>query len=267
MVKSAFNPDAGPSGKPLGDRYDLVLSFDYENLNTEIESTARALKERLEQVGLGANHGKTLHIVAHSMGGLVSRWFIEHLEGNKVVQHLVMLGTPNGGSPWSSVEDWVVAAIGVGMNGLATIAWPVKTLTNLMARFEKAVGASLAQMDKDSRFLHNLAASPDPGVRYSIIAGNTSLIEAALQAQNTEGDRDGASRISLLFEKLNLQTMIHATVSHTLFSTPNDIAASVTSITGVPDFGKLDPPRVVTCDHMTYFSTEAGLQALYDSLA
>ena len=34
------------------DRYDLVLTFDYENLQDPIAETARALKARLEAAGL-----------------------------------------------------------------------------------------------------------------------------------------------------------------------------------------------------------------------
>src|SRR5690606_24780856 len=55
-------PVAPPS---LADRYDLILTFDYESINTTIEQTARDLKQRLAGVGLGPDHGKTLHIVAH----------------------------------------------------------------------------------------------------------------------------------------------------------------------------------------------------------
>ena len=90
-------------GHTLEDEYDLILTFDYENLNTPIEETAQALKDRLVAAGLGPDHGKTFHIVAHSMGGLVSRWFIEKLEGNQVVNHLYQLGTPNQGSPYGSL--------------------------------------------------------------------------------------------------------------------------------------------------------------------
>ncbi|NOR20577.1 MAG: caspase, partial [Xanthomonadales bacterium] len=263
MVKSAFDTDSALSSSPVGSRYDLVLTFDYENLNTTIQDNALSLKSRLEQVGLGADHDKTLTIVAHSMGGLVSRWFIERLEGNKVVEHLVMLGTPNGGSPWSAAEDWLVAAIGVGMNGLSSIIWPAEILGSLMAKFEESVGTSLAQMNKDSDFLKDLASSPDPGVRYSIIAGNTSLLAAALLAK----DGSGSSRIKQLFEKLNLQNVLHATASLAFFGSPNDIAADVESIYGVPGFENLDPVRVVACDHMSYFTTIVGLEALHDSLS
>jgi hypothetical protein len=263
MAKSAFHPGAGRSLEPSAKDYDLVLTFDYENLNTEIEANARLLQERLEQAGLGPDHGKTLHMVAHSMGGLVSRWFIEHLDGHRSVQRLVMLGTPNGGSPWPSVEDWAMATIGIGLNKLGSLFWPAGVLGNLMAKFEEAAGTSLSQMEPGSPLLENLAASPDPGIPYHIVAGNTSLPPDALEPQGPENQ----SRLRRLFEKLNLQRVIHATASLAFFSEPNDIAASVGSIGAVPEtFGKAGPLREVACDHMSYFSTEEGLSALKDAL-
>ena len=60
--------------------------------------------ETEERLRIEAGHGKTIHIVAHSMGGLVSRYFIENLGGHEIVQHLIMLGTPNSGSPWPEVQ-------------------------------------------------------------------------------------------------------------------------------------------------------------------
>src|SRR5262249_54405765 len=90
----------------IADRYDLVLTFDYENLNDPIQDTARALKERLEHAGIVPGTGKRLDVVAHSMGGLVARWFIEREGGDRVVRRLVMLGTPNGGSPWPGMVGW-----------------------------------------------------------------------------------------------------------------------------------------------------------------
>ena len=69
MARSVQRAKSPEGGATLKSRYDLVLTFDYENLNTPIEDIARSLKQRLEAVGLGAGHGKTLHIAAHSMGG------------------------------------------------------------------------------------------------------------------------------------------------------------------------------------------------------
>ena len=81
--------------EPVGDRYQLLLAFDYENINTPIDETARDLKGRLAAVGLGERHGKALDVVAHSMGGLVARWMIEREDGDTIVSRLVTLGTPN----------------------------------------------------------------------------------------------------------------------------------------------------------------------------
>jgi pimeloyl-ACP methyl ester carboxylesterase len=271
MATGALVPSPHRPVGPPGTDYDLVLTFDYENLNTEIQDNAQALKERLEAIGLGPDHGKTLHIVAHSMGGLVSRWFIEHLGGHRVVQTLVMLGTPNEGSPWPTVEgspwptveDWATAAIGIGLNKLGGLFWPAATLGSLMAKFEEAAGASLEQMTPGSRLLEDLAASPDPGVRYCIVAGNTSLPQETLEPQGPKGE----SRLLRLFEKLNLQRVIHATASLAFFTRPNDMAASVSSITGIPTtFQNVETHREVACDHLTYFSTDEGLSALNDAL-
>ncbi|MBV9786917.1 MAG: caspase family protein, partial [Chloroflexi bacterium] len=49
-----------PPPPALLSRYDLILTFDYENINTTIEETARSLKQRLKAIGLGPDHGKTL---------------------------------------------------------------------------------------------------------------------------------------------------------------------------------------------------------------
>jgi hypothetical protein len=47
-------------------------------------------------------------VVAHSMGGLISRFYIHHFmkmtpDGKPTITHLAMLGTPNQGSPWADI--------------------------------------------------------------------------------------------------------------------------------------------------------------------
>lgn len=231
----------------ISDLYDLVLCFDYENINTSIEENARLLKKRLEAIGLGANHGKVLHVVAHSMGGLVSRWFIEREGGNQFVSHLIMLGTPNAGSPWPTVEAWATAALGIGLNSLSTVAWPVKILGSLVAAIE-IIDTTLDQMQPESAFLKSLAASPDPMIPYTILAGNTSIIPAVMEAD----------RLQRLMKKL-----LNWTIALPFFGQPNDIAVTVRSIKSV-DEGR-SPKSIVQevgCDHLVYFSHEEGLKAL-----
>jgi len=259
LVSSIHQPTIGVDGqkRSISQFYDLVLTFDYENINTSIEENARNLKKRLAALGLGANHGKVLHIVAHSMGGLVSRWFIEREGGNQVVQHLIMLGTPNGGSPWPTVQDWATLALGIGLNSLSTVAWPVKVLGSLISAIE-AVDVTLDQMKPNSDFLKTLAQSDDPGIPYSIIAGNTSIIPAAVQQQGEK---------SSLLERL-MQNLFGKVVALPFFGQPNDIAVTVQSIRNVTD-GRSLPPEIqeVACDHLTYFNHPEGLKALIAAFA
>lgn len=249
---------ADPPLASLAGRYDVVLSFDYENLHTTIEDNARALKARLAEAGLGPGHGKTFHIAAHSMGGLVSRWFIERERGQQIVQHLAMLGTPNAGSPWSAIEDWLLLALGIGLNGLSTVSWPTAVLGVLVKGLE-TIDVSLDQMNPASPFMSNLAASPDPGVRYTIIAGNTSLLSLPAAEQG---------RWQRLLARLSPQRALHGTTALAFFNAPNDMAVGVESITSVPATRTPAPAiREIACDHISYFSTAAGLRALADALA
>lgn len=245
--------------RPLGELYDLVLAFDYENLHTTIEENARSLKQRLEAVGLGANHGKELHIVAHSMGGLVSRWFVEQEGGNRVVQRLIMLGTPNSGSPWPAVQDMAFALLGWGLNQIPDMAWPAKVVADLAAKsltFVDANAKALNQMQPDSEFFKAISNTPDPQVDYTIIAGDRS-IPAARQQQSRR-----------LMAKL-LTPAINKVVDDWVFGgEANDIAVSLNSIRSVSSNRSPQPKSLsnVACDHLTYFTTEAGLKALADAL-
>ena len=174
MVRSSrVSGDAAP----IGERYDVVLTFDYENLDTPIEENAASLRTMLREVGLSSGHGKRLDIVAHSMGGLVSRHLIE-LDGGVDVHRLITLGTPNGGSPWPSVQGWATAAVALVANGFIPVAWPITALAALVGTVEK-VDTALDQMQAGSGLLRELAGAPDPGTTYDVIVGNRSLIESA----------------------------------------------------------------------------------------
>ncbi|MBD2212161.1 caspase family protein [Nostoc linckia FACHB-104] len=243
MLPSLRNAQITVNGQQqaLGDQYDLVLSFDYESLNTSIETHARSLKDKLAEVGLDGNHGKVLHIVAHSIGGLVARWFIEREGGNAIASHLIMLGTPNGGSPWPTVQAWGTAALALVLNSLTAVAWPVKVIGSLVAAIE-TIDTTLDQMQPGSELLKSLAASPDPGVPYTILAGNTSIIPKAVNL---------------------MQKLMSDAVALPFFGQDNDIFATVYSIKQIPE-GRSPQPQIyeVGCDHLVYFTNQEGLNAL-----
>ncbi len=160
MVPSVETAIATVDGidRPLKEIYDLVLTFDYESINTSISQTALKLKQKLRAVGLEPGHSKTLHIVAHDMGGLVSRWLIEQEEGNEIVQHLIMLGTPNAGSPWPKVQAGLTTAVTFALNGLSTVVLPLKLLGSALELIEK-IDVTLDEMEPNSELLQELATS------------------------------------------------------------------------------------------------------------
>ncbi|WP_071192219.1 caspase family protein [Trichormus sp. NMC-1] len=248
--------------KTLRDKYDLVLTCDYENLHTTIEENARLLRQRLEEIGLGANHGKQLHIVAHSMGGLVSRTFIEREGGNQIAQHLVMLGTPNAGSPWPSIQDWAFTALGIGLNQMSSLAWPTIVIAGLVS-FLEASDNALDQMNPQSSFIQSIATNPDPNVQYTIIAGDRSIRPEALE---TEPGKQ-SSQIQRLMQKL-FGSSVDRVVDMVFLKQPNDIAVTLESIKSVNANRTPEPIMLpdAACDHLTYFTSKPGLDALIKAL-
>jgi triacylglycerol esterase/lipase EstA (alpha/beta hydrolase family) len=57
-----------------------------------LDSLGKELKDRVVKL---ASQGNKVHVVAHSMGGLVSRAAVGH---GAPISRLIMLGTPNHGS-------------------------------------------------------------------------------------------------------------------------------------------------------------------------
>jgi len=262
MVASARTTGSADLAIPrLAEQYDLLLAFDYENLHTPIEDTARQLKQRLQDAGLGANHGKILHVVAHSMGGLVTRWFVEAEGGNQVVQHLVTLGTPHKGTPWSRIQDWATTLLVLGLNGLSTVAWPVKIALALVKAVE-AIDVTADQFASNSPFIKQLAETSDPGIPLTTIAGNTSIIPAAARAQAGESE----SLLAKLLARLEQMRLIERAAGLAFLGQPNDIAVSVNSALGLPSTHTSITAIELPCDHMSYFETDVVLRKLADAL-
>lgn len=240
----------GPDGQVA---FDLVLTFDYENLNTPIQNTAGFLEAMLrDEAGIHADSGKKITIVAHSMGGLVSRIFIENMKGNMVVEHLVMAGTPNGGSAISKIVTYRDYAIPL-LTLLVNLPWGIPAAATVLGVLQqsKNLTVTLSQMDYDrSDDLKNLNKGPDPHVRYSIIAGN---LHAYLKQH--------PDRISLMDKAYQLGGKLFYD------DTPNDIAVSLDSIRSVPA-DRTPPPQCIetACHHLNYFEVDGGWEIIVEVL-
>lgn len=238
---------AGARAAALDAKFDLVLAYDYENLATPIEQTAKLLQDDLARAGIRADDGKTLTILAHSMGGLVSRRMIERDGGNAFVDHLVMCGTPNGGSPLGRIDSarqLLMMIATVAAYGLPQFCGPA---IMLLTRSKKLT-PTLEQMAPRSSFMAELNASPAPATRYSILAGDVDRYH----------DADDA-----FFDELLVKTGRGPLFDALFASGPNDIAVAVPSIFGeaVPAVAAATHSNVA-CHHLNYFTTAVGRDAL-----
>jgi pimeloyl-ACP methyl ester carboxylesterase len=216
--------------------------------------TGSDLARALKRVGIEADAGPRLTIVAHSMGGLVARCFIERQGGSRLTDRLITCGTPHLGSPWPRVEDVITALLGLALN-LSLFAGGVGTAIGSvlagLGRAAESIDTALDQMRPGSDLLTTLAGAPDPGVPYTLIRGTRPFPASAdpSRAQRVVGKLTGAA-IDVLFG-----------------GAENDIAVSVASAGGV---GQTWPnrPRVldVGCNHVTYFADQTAVAAVKAAL-
>jgi len=142
---------------PLRDRlrsagYDVTLLTypdyglgDIRTNSARLASTVAAVKART-----GATK---VDIVSHSMGGLVSRYYVKNLGGAANVDSLIMLGTPNYGTNLANIAEFLTFGSCVGIT-------------------------SCEQMARGSGFLNDLNAGDDTigSVRYTSIATKVDLV-------------------------------------------------------------------------------------------
>jgi len=153
----------------------LVLAFDYENLSTPIEDTALVLKKMLTEMGFAADDGKELVIIAQSMGGLVTRYFIEHLNGHLLADRVILTGTASGGTPLGNVADYL-HLFGTMMGlGIKYFSWGLPPLAGLVSALQaakKKMFVTLQQHQSDSDFIRSLDAVNPPPIPYHLVSAD-----------------------------------------------------------------------------------------------
>jgi pimeloyl-ACP methyl ester carboxylesterase len=244
-LPKALRRNLTKTGKNLASSYDLTLTFNYESINTTIEQNAEFLEAKLAEVGLKAGHGKQFHIVAHSMGGLVSRWFIECLSGRNVVTQLIMLGTPNKGSSIPALHEKIKLIITMMVNGVPFLR-PWATPISWLGKAVDTALVTVKQQVPDSPFFKALNSSPDVGVPYRIVMGNTQLL------MTPKKDVDGTFR--KVIEHFRSRKIF--AVSDSFFGEPNDVIVPNSS-TGSAGLQKNVKIEVIASTHFSYFVPES----------
>jgi pimeloyl-ACP methyl ester carboxylesterase len=77
--------------------FSSVCSWNYSPLLRDVARGARELGEHIDRLREQTGHER-VHVVGHSLGGLMARYHVQLQGGDQRVQSLVTLGTPHQGS-------------------------------------------------------------------------------------------------------------------------------------------------------------------------
>ena len=249
--------DVNGESKDLTSVYDLLLTFDYESLSVPIEQTASDLKTKLESVGVKPGHGKTVHLIAHSMGGLVSRWYLEKEGGDQVITHFIQVGSPNLGSPWAKAYDWLNFGLGKLINFLP-IPSTINQVFGYLGKVKEDIEVTTKQLQPESDFLKLLNTNAKAPIPYTIIPGNSDLIP----------DRDEREQKLVKRYLSRFKDKYRDALENMFFKEKSDDIVSMSSMQGVPEGASIAPRKLdaVGCDHFAYFKTDPGIELIGEVL-
>ena len=77
--------------------FRTVSSYDYGLLTRDIPAAARKLGGAIEKIAADTGYDR-IHVIGHSLGGLITRYYVQRLGGDEHVHTLVTLGTPHQGT-------------------------------------------------------------------------------------------------------------------------------------------------------------------------
>jgi pimeloyl-ACP methyl ester carboxylesterase len=77
--------------------FEHVVSMNYSPLTHDIRTAATLLAQRVEELCDLTGYDR-IHVVGHSLGGLIARYYVQCLGGDERVDTLVTLGSPHGGT-------------------------------------------------------------------------------------------------------------------------------------------------------------------------
>jgi triacylglycerol lipase len=77
--------------------FERVVTLNYSPVTNDIRAAAEGLSAQVEALVAKTGYER-IHIVGHSLGGLIARYYVQRLGGDQRVHTLVTLGTPHHGT-------------------------------------------------------------------------------------------------------------------------------------------------------------------------
>jgi len=145
--------------------FGRIASMNYSPFTTDIRSAAARLGREVERLCEETGYER-VHIVGHSLGGLIARYYVQCMDGDNRVHTLVCLGTPHEGTQAAKLlPQRVVRQLRPDSGVLRELARPAR---GCQTRF-LAIWSDLDQLivPKQSARIHH----PDLFVRNVLVRG------------------------------------------------------------------------------------------------
>ena len=151
--------------------FNFAFSSEEKPANGDIIEYAKLLADTIEKIMKETKKEKVI-LVVHSMGGLISRYFIEKMGGAEKVHRLIMLGTPNRGSgPLPQMRKLFINLenkVELGLNEIKVLLGKDEEEKDL-----NLLGKAADMMKPGSEFLETLGYKARPN--FYLIAGIKGL--------------------------------------------------------------------------------------------
>lgn len=121
--------------------WSINLGGLFDAFNTRgIDECAEKVREKVERLYARYPQMGPLSIIGHSKGGLIGRYYVKRLGGDKRVRNLITLGTPHNGSP---TAYWGVLTTGL----VARSVWQMTPMSPFIRRLK------MGAFPRDVRFV------------------------------------------------------------------------------------------------------------------
>lgn len=144
--------------------FGSTYAFNYSPFSDDIRRVAARLGDLVEDICDETGYER-VHVIGHSMGGLVGRYLVQRLGGDARVHTLVTLGTPHGGTAPAALLPFPVARqMRIGGDLMREFAEPGGCRTRIVALWS----------DTDQLVLpheHGRVDHPDLSTRNVMVSG------------------------------------------------------------------------------------------------
>lgn len=152
----------------------VVYDFPY---NRDLDASSIAFARDWDSFRKARGDTLPWSIVAHSMGSLIARSYVEGEDFSNDVKTLVLIAPANGGSELAGAQT-ILQLIET------TQAIQGSKKSNPLAKLADGLGEAAIDLTPGSRYLTTLNARPRrSGVRYHILAGNAGFLTATARRQ------------------------------------------------------------------------------------